>query len=303
MIQLQKNQDEPSYLQHTRKGAAAHGLRRGFRSRKCDEIVRDCCRKQDGQLHRARYDLLMQSTNAALARHRAEEHHGHRLGAYIREIVYGGNDGIVTTFAVVAGTAGAGLPHSIVIILGLANLLADGLSMATGAYLSEKSDQAQWKRIREEERKEIKTVPDMERAEVREYFAKLGFAGADLDRAVQIVTSDQERWLDVMMVAEHGYVGNSGSKPLLDGIMTFLSFGTFGAIPLLPYFLGVPEEWRFMVAIIGTAISLVLLGVARSYVTKEKLYKGPLEIVFVGAIGAMVAYAVGVFLKSLAAGV
>lgn len=245
----------------------------------------------------------MRIDEATLQRHRAEERHGHRLGASIREIVYGGNDGIVTTFAVVAGTVGADLPHSIVIILGLANLLADGLSMATGAYLSEKSDQAQWERIRAEEMKEIAEIPDIERAEVAEYFAKLGFAGADLERAVEIVTADKERWVDVMMVSEHGHAGSEDSKPLLDGVMTFLSFVTFGAIPLLPYFLGVPEKSRFTVAIIGTAIALVLLGGARSYVTKEKPYRGPLEIVFVGALGAVVAYGVGVFLKSLAAGV
>jgi len=245
----------------------------------------------------------MHITEAALARHRAEEHHGHRLGAYIREIVYGGNDGIVTTFAVVAGTVGADLPHVIVIILGLANLFADGLSMATGAYLSEKSEQAQWKRIRGEEMKEVETIPDMERAEVSDYLVKLGFAGADLERAVQIVTSNKDRWVDVMMVAEHGYAGDEDSKPLLDGIMTFLSFSMFGVIPLLPYLFHVPDEQRFVVAIIATAIALVLLGGARSYVTKEKLYKGPLEIVFVGALGAIVAYAVGVFLKSLATGI
>ena len=245
----------------------------------------------------------MQIDAETLARHRAEERHGHRLGTYIREIVYGGNDGIVTTFAVVAGTVGADLPHAIVIVLGLANLLADGLSMATGAYLSEKSEQAQWKRIRSEELKEIDEIPDIERAEVRDYFVKLGFTGDDLDRAVTIVTSDKERWADVMMVAEHDHTGGADSSPLLDGIMTFLSFGLFGAIPLLPYFLGIPEEQRFFVAIAGTAIALVLLGAARSYVTKEKMYRGPLEIVFVGALGAVVAYAVGVFLKSLAAGV
>lgn len=72
----------------------------------------------------------MTTSPLLLAEHCAQEHHGHKLGAYIREIVYGGNDGIVTTFAVVAA-----LPHYVVIILGLANLVADVPSMATGAYL------------------------------------------------------------------------------------------------------------------------------------------------------------------------
>lgn len=241
---------------------------------------------------------MQQPSKAALERHQQEEKHGHRLGAYIREIVYGGNDGIVTTFAVVAGTTGADLPHYIVIILGLANLFADGLSMATGAYLSEKSDQAQWSRIRKEELQEIEDHPEMERAEIREYLQKMGFSGTKLDDAVSVVTADRQRWADVMMIAEHGFAG-ADSKPLLDGIMTFCSFVVFGSIPLLPYFFGVNPENRFHVAIVGTFVALVLLGGARSYVTREKIYRGPLEIVFVGALGAVVAYGIGVMLKSL----
>jgi VIT1/CCC1 family predicted Fe2+/Mn2+ transporter len=205
----------------------------------------------------------------------------------------------VTTFAVVAGTAGADLPHHIVIILGLANLFADGLSMATGAYLSEKSDQAQWKRIRAEELQEIEDMPDMERGEVREYFATMGFQGKDLDRAVEIATQDKERWVNVMMIGEHGYAGGADSSPLLDGIMTFCSFVLFGAIPLIPYFLNIAPGDRFGVAIASTFAALVLLGAARSYVTKEKMYRGPLEIVFVGALGAFVAYGIGLLFRSV----
>lgn len=240
---------------------------------------------------------------SAFERHRVDEHHGHRFGSYIREIVYGGNDGIVTTFAVVAGTMGADLPHTIVIILGLANLFADGLSMATGAYLSEKSQQAQRMRIRREELQEIEDHPDMEREEVKQYLATLGFTEKDLDRAVAVVTSDKEQWADMMMAGEHGYVKGEQSTPLIDGLMTFCSFVLFGAIPLVPYFLGIAAEDRFSIAIIGTFIALVLLGGARSIVTREKLWRGPLEIVFVGALGAFVAYGVGVLLKSVGAGV
>lgn len=233
-----------------------------------------------------------------LEEHRKEELHGHKLGSYIREIVYGGNDGIVTTFAVVAGTVGADLSSSIVIVLGLANLIADGLSMATGAYLSERSQQAQWKRIRGEELQEIVDHPDMEREEVREYLQTFGFTGKDLDRALEIVTADKTRWVEVMMIAEHGHVGGSVSTPFIDAIMTFVSFVVFGSVPLLPYVFAVNEESRFATAIAGTFVSLVLLGLARSYVTREKLYKGPLEVVFVGAIGAFVAYGIGMMFRA-----
>lgn len=241
----------------------------------------------------------MSVTPIQMAKHRAEESHGSRFGSSIREIVYGGNDGIVTTFAVVAGTAGADLPHNIVIILGLANLLADGLSMATGAYLSEKSQQAQRMRIRHEELQEIADHPELEREEVREYIASFGFEGKDLDRAVEIVTRDKENWVDVMMMAEHGYARDNTSSPLRDGIMTFCSFAVFGSIPLLPYFINIDPGHRFPVAVASTFTALMLLGIARSIVTREKLWRGPLEIVFVGAIGAVAAYAVGVLLKSV----
>ena len=87
--------------------------------------------------------------------HMKGELHGSTLGPFIQDVIYGGNDGIVTTFAVVAGTVGAGMPHYIVIILGIANLLADGTSMATGAFLSLKSERDQYHRIRKEELEEI----------------------------------------------------------------------------------------------------------------------------------------------------
>ena len=99
--------------------------------------------------------------------HMQGEQHGSRLGPFIQDVVYGGNDGIVTTFAVVAGTMGADLPRYIVIILGLANLLADGISMATGAYLSLKSERDQYERTRKEELEEIKKIPHIEQEEIR----------------------------------------------------------------------------------------------------------------------------------------
>ncbi len=220
------------------------------------------------------------------------------LGRYIREIVYGGNDGIVTTFAVVAGTVGANLPHSIIVILGLANLFADGLSMATGAYLSEKSDIAQKRRTRAEEQTRLTTDTAAQTAVVKAHFQAQGFRGADLQKAVTVVTSRNKTWLDTVMLAKHGHSSDEASNPVTDGVMTFCSFVFFGAIPLLPYFFGVRDEQRFGVAIAGTFLALALLGGARSYVTREKLYRGPLEIVFVGALGALVAYLIGYAFKT-----
>lgn len=231
--------------------------------------------------------------------HRKTEGHGSSLGPYIHDIVYGGNDGIVTTFAVVAGTVGADMPHTVIIILGLANLLADGTSMATGAYLSIKSEQDQFERLRKEELQEIETHPDMEKAEVREAYAEKGFTGKALDQTVDMLTSNKEVWADTMMVEEHGMVRDDNPQPMLHGFMTLASFVVFGAVPLIPYLFGLDRDSRFTVAIIGTLAALALLGLTRSIVTKERLFRGPFEVVSVGVLGAIVAYAIGVGLRGI----
>jgi len=234
----------------------------------------------------------------ALEEHRKDETHGHRLGPYIQDIVYGGNDGIVTTFAVVAGTVGADLPHYVVIILGLANLLADGISMGTGAFLSIKSERDQYTRLRKEELEEIEKMPEIEKEEIREFYEAKGFAGDELEHVVNVITSDKNVWADTMMVEEHGLTSSGGDKPFLHGFTTFLSFQIFGAIPLMPYIFAIERDIRFTVAIVSTFAALVLLGATRSFVTRERLFRGPIEIVGIGALGAIVAYIIGFLLRN-----
>jgi len=231
--------------------------------------------------------------------HMDSELHGSALGPFIQDVVYGGNDGIVTTFAVVAGTVGAGMPHYVVIILGIANLLADGTSMATGAYLSIKSERDQYFRIRKEELEEIEQMPEIEREEIVITLEKKGFTGDDLQRATDVIVSDKDVWADVMMADEHGLSLSSTEKPLIHGLMTFISFVVFGAIPLLPYIIGIERSERFSFAIWSTFAALVVLGLTRSIVTRERLFRGPIEIVSVGALGAIVAYGIGVLLKDV----
>ena len=235
----------------------------------------------------------------AYKEHQEADVHGLWIREYVRDIVFGGNDGIVTTFAVVAGTMGAQLSHSVVIILGAANLLADGLSMATGTYLSLRSERDKFRRLRKEELQEIEEDPEVEAEEVRQAYRAKGFEGADLEKAVSIITADNERWADVMMHEEHGLTEEASGKPALHGFLTFVAFVLFGSIPLLPFVFGVAHDTRFTVAIISTFCALVLLGIARSYLTKERLIRGPIEIVSIGALGAFAAFGVGMLLKNV----
>lgn len=240
--------------------------------------------------------LSRRESRVALHEHRAKEYHGHQFGSFIHDVVYGGNDGIVTTFAVVAGSVGADLPNLVVIILGLANLFADGTSMGTGAYLSLRSERDQYERIRKEEFEEIDEHPEIEREEIRDAYEKKGFYGEDLEHVVRVLTADRSVWVDTMMCEEHRMLPETFESPFHHGVATFVSFVFFGSIPLIPYLFSVPKYLQFPVAIASTFVALLFLGLLRSFITRERLFRGPIEIIFVGALGAFVAYGIGFLL-------
>ncbi len=239
----------------------------------------------------------------ALREHQQHERHGSRLGPFIHDIVYGANDGIVTTFAIVSGVTGAALAPYIVVILGFANVLADGLSMGLGNYLSIKSKQDNYHRVLKQELQEIEQTPQFERAEIKQIFEKKGFSGTNLDTVVAVITANKKLWADTMMREEHGLSEEDASYPALHGLMTFLAFLLFGSIPILPFVLPLDPSVRFPAAIVATAIALLLVGLMRSYVTRERIFRGPLEILTVGSVCAVAAYIVGVALRGLAGGI
>lgn len=148
----------------------------------------------------------------------------------------------------------------------------------------------------------MKEIPEIEREEIREIFETKGFTGADLDRATDIITSDTKVWADTMMREEHGMAPDEDGSPALHAVMTFLSFILFGSIPIVPYLLPLANTSRFIVTIISTVIALLTVGFLRSWVTRERLIRGPLEILSVGLACACVAYVVGVALKGFAGG-
>ena len=124
------------------------------------------------------------------------------LQQYLPEFVYGGIDGAVTTFAVVAGATGANLESSVVIILGFANLIADGFSMSVGSYLSHKADQHHYEKWRNREIWEVENEPEEGRREIREIYVQKGFRGSILEQVVAQITSKKDVWVDTMMKEE-----------------------------------------------------------------------------------------------------
>lgn len=223
---------------------------------------------------------------------------------YIGEFVYGGIDGSVTTFAVVAGAVGASLSSSIIIILGFANLFADGLSMAIGAYLSRKSEKHKYEKHRQSEYWQVEHTPDLEREEVRTIYRAKGFEGELLQQVVDQICADKDRWVDVMM-KEELEMSKQSKSPFMMGLVTFLSFLLMGLIPLSVYL------WDFLFTFSGdlffwsallTGLGFAIIGYFKSYVTQTPYFRDIVETLSLGTVAAVVAYFAGSLLEKMVMG-
>ncbi|MFK7949865.1 MAG: VIT1/CCC1 transporter family protein [Saprospiraceae bacterium] len=224
-----------------------------------------------------------------------------KLQTYLGEFVYGGIDGSVTTFAVVAGSTGANLDSSIVIILGFANLLADGFAMSVGSYLSAKSERAIYEKHQQTEYWEVDNLPESERAEIREIYRNKGFEGELLEQVVEVICSDRDRWVNVMMKEELEMIPDAKS-PFATGATTYISFIIVGIIPLVAYvwdYAIQPLTYVFWIASALTMLGFIGIGWLKSYVTETSKTKGVLETLLLGALAAAVSYFVGDILEQL----
>lgn len=216
---------------------------------------------------------------------------------YIRDWIYGGIDGAVTTFAVVSGVAGAQLSPLIVLILGFANLVADGFSMAASNFLGTRAEIDDYKRLKEIEYRHIRVYPEGEREEVRQIYIEKGFGGEELEKAVELITSDEDRWVQTMLTEEYGLPAEIRS-PWNAALSTFGAFCICGLVPLVPYLLAL--ENSFMVSSVLTGITFFLIGSVKSRWSTASWLRSGLETFAVGSLAAVLAYAVGVFLKDIA---
>lgn len=238
-----------------------------------------------------------------------EEHNLHSAGKgvvnkeYIGEFVYGGIDGAITTFAVVAGAEGAGLGIAVVVILGLANLIADGFSMSVGNFFSTKAERDNFEKHRQVEYWEIENLRDREVQEIREIYEAKGFKGELLEQVVEVITADKDVWVDTMMKEELEMVKGEKAPTKTAGV-TFFSFVLVGAVPLFSY-LFIGEDLSsgysrlFLYSCILTGIALSIVGALKSLVTEKNLVIGIIETLSLGGIAAFLAYLVGDVLEKM----
>ena len=215
--------------------------------------------------------------------------------SYLRDWVYGGIDGAVTTFAIVAGVVGADLSSRVVLILGAANLLADGFSMAAANYSGTRAEIEEYENIRRLEERHVAEEPEGEREEIRQIFANKGFEGQQLEATVDVITAQKERWINTMMVEEHG-LSLVIRSPMRAAMATFAAFFICGLVPILPFAIGLNAS--ILASTAATGLTFFAIGSLRSRWSPSPWWRSGLETTVIGLLAASVAYLVGALLRN-----
>lgn len=213
---------------------------------------------------------------------------------YLRDWIYGGIDGTVTTFAIVAGVVGADLSAAVLLLLGAANLLADGFAMAAGNYSGTKAERDEYERVLAVERKHIALAPEGEREEIRQIFAAKGFLGDELERIVTVITADRMRWAKTMAVEEYG-LSPTPRSPAVAALNTFAAFIVCGLVPLVTYL----SAGGLTSCIVATSATFFGVGAIKSRWSPVTWWKSGFETLLIGMSAAAVAFAASFGLKAL----
>ena len=222
---------------------------------------------------------------------------------HFEDFIYGSIDGAVTTFAIVAGVVGAGLSPGIILILGFANLFADGFSMAAANYQASKARNEYIQMKRKQEEWEIDNFEDQEKEEIRDIYRKKGFKDELLEEVVRTITSRRKVWIDTMMKEELGLIENE-KRPLDSSISTFFGFNLVGLIPLIPFMIFMIFRFdadleAFSYSIVFVALSFFMIGVIKGKIVKKSKIRSGIFTLIIGGAAAIIAYLVGYGLNFL----
>ena len=215
------------------------------------------------------------------------------IGDYLRDLIFGLNDGLVSNFGLIAGVSGAELgSRSVMLLAGTAGIIAGAASMAAGAYLANKSQREVVDEEIRREAEEIEYAPEEEREELRRIYRLKGFTEEEVDILVRRITADRQRWLEALVTEELGLGLKSSPPPLADGIATGMGFAVGATVPLLP-FLVAAGLGSLIVAGVLSLLGLFAVGAFKTLVTRRSPLRSGAEMVAVGVVAAVIANLVG----------
>lgn len=219
---------------------------------------------------------------------------------YMRDIILGVNDGLVSIFLLVAGVVGGGLVARDVLLAGLAASAAGAISMAAGEYIATKSQEEVFDSEMELEIEHMKYHREHELEEFREMFGDMGLPADDVERVVTALDNDDAAFLKTMMALEFGVIEEERRSPYTAGVISGLLF-LLGSLPaVLPFFFVESTGLGLFIAAIGSGIALFVVGVLKTLVTRKNWVWAGTENVLIATAGAIISYGVGVLYNAYA---
>jgi len=248
-------------------------------------------------------ELSKKAHNAAAA---ATEEGHNSSGDMIKAVVFGGMDGILTTFAIVSGANGGGLGTLVILVLGFSSKIADALAMGLGSALSTKAEHEHIRMEREREYWEYDNYPEGEIQEMIDMYENRGMSRSDADKVIRLMADHRDFFVDVMMVEELGLQApEDDASPWFEGFVTFCSFIFFGFFPLMVYcifpfaFPGMTDHQLFVLAGVVSGLTLFVLGTVKSQFSVKPWWKSGLEMLVIGMTLCAIAYSIGSLTKTL----
>jgi predicted membrane protein (TIGR00267 family) len=225
-------------------------------------------------------------------------HHRYgRLLDAIRELVFGLEDGLVSTLGAVAGIAAGTQDGRIVVLSGLVLIVVEALSMAAGSYLSNKSHREMLEKRIEDERREIEEKPEEETEELRIMYRQRGFSPDEIEILVKRITADKKLWLEEMIAKELRIGTGELEEPKSRALIMGASYVAGGAVPVIPFLL-LPVGTALWVAVVAAVTALFSIGFAKAGVTGRGRWQSGGEMVAVASLAAVIGYVIGKLLGS-----
>jgi len=242
--------------------------------------------------------LNSQSKNSAIIEQvRIHDHHDPHHGEFrLSDVILGGQDGLVNVLGVILGVAAATSDTRIVIAAGLAATFAESISMGAVAYTSTLAENDLYHSEREREYRHIHLAPDVEVEEIRDIYRKKGFDGETLEKIVDVITSNQDVWVNVMMSEEFQLTPPEKSKAVRSALLVGFSALIGSFIPLFPFFFWT-VKLSIILSIIIAALTLFIVGVYKARVTVGKPVRSGVEMAIIGTLSALAGYVVGLIFK------
>lgn len=217
----------------------------------------------------------------------------------VRDIVIGMSDGLTVPFALAAGLSGAVDSSFVVLIAGIAEVVAGSIAMGLGGYLAARSEADHYQAELEREWREVKELPQAETEEVRQVFRGYGLEGEPLEQATRAVIARPQTWVEFMMKEELGLEKPDPRRALRSALTIGGSYVVGGAIPLLPYALRLPLASALIWSVVVTLVALLIFGAVKARFTGISLFRGAWQTALVGGLAAGAAYGLARLISGL----